>query len=69
MRPTWVQRPTDHPWPDHEKEGKYLQVPRHDGGALGVREVLGRQRPLNDHLADTKMTLLCKLLNKTTRPR
>lgn len=50
MALTWVQGPADHAGHDDEEHGQDLQVAPQHGASLGMRQTLGRERPLHNDL-------------------
>lgn len=62
---TWKEDPADHTGEHHQEKGKHFQVRSHQGAAFGMRQVLGSQTPLNDHLEQSgggwKLRTVCSL--------
>lgn len=50
---TWEEDTTDHSREYHHEERKHLQVGSHQRASFGMGQVLGSQRPLNNHLENS----------------
>ena len=51
---TWEEDSADHTRKHHQEKRKHFQVRSHQGAAFGMRQVLGSQTPLNDHLGQSE---------------
>ena len=60
-----VQHPADHARDDDEEDGKGLDPPGQDRGALGVRDRLGRKGLLNHHLERRDLTNVSREQKRT----
>lgn len=50
---TWEEDTTDHSWEHHHEKRQHFQVGGHQRASFGMGQVLGSQRPLNDHLENS----------------
>lgn len=52
---TWEEDTTDHSRKHHNEKGQHFQVGSHQRASFGMGHVLGSQRPLNDHLENSRV--------------
>ena len=64
-RLTWEQCSADHAWHDDEEHGQHFEVASQHTASFGMRQRLGRQRPLDYNLHTQTHTLTTHSLTPT----